>query len=676
MQALNVLLIEDNDEHANIITRYLRRAGDTVIHTTREDLLEAGLRRSETSVFDVILLDLRLPDSDIDETLARATETVRRIPIVVLSTLEDRDLAIRSVHQGAQDFLVKSDLTSDLLIRAIFSAIERKQTELKLQQQMAQNLVLYQLSHQAVLGQDTHETIRMVTSEVERTLELDFVGCFELSNKIIRELGVSSEILTSQAVVEVPSLQETTYFDSQSLLRGQDLTSGLNLTVARKGGKARGLLVAYSQKFRSFSLEEIKFFEAVGNILSSAFIRSDLESEVQRTIENLKIANTRKDEFLATLSHELRTPLNVISGNLELLKTNDKGSAQYNSALEAIHRNLELETKLVTDTLEMSLIISGKFILDFHDFSFDDLISSVLAELHSVAVAKEVTLESVHREPLGVIRADPVRLRQALLNLISNAVKFNKTGGRVMIQAHKENEMIHIKIEDTGGGIDPENIQNVFQGFWQEDSSSSRRYMGLGLGLALARHIIELHGGTVQVQSAGKGKGAVFTMSIPDTNLENKPVKAPSPNQERVQRNSELLSKRRSDLLQGIEILLVDDSEDTLILMKRLLERDGASVSSFISPIEGLKAAKDKRYDLIISDIGMPDLDGYELMKQYRGWEQNQGSRKVPAIALTAYVTEEDALKAKSVGYQVHMTKPMNIQNLESTILDLQTQPH
>lgn len=674
MQTLNVLLIEDNDEHATIITRYLRKAGDTVIHTTREDLLEAGLRRTQNEPYDVILLDLRLPDSDIDETLARATAEVKKIPIVVLSTLEDRDLAIRSVHQGAQDFLVKSDLTSDLLIRAILSAIERKQTELKLQEQMAHNLVLFQLSHQAVLDQDIPATIRMVTSEVERTLELDYVACFELTEEVIKDIAVSSEILTSRAVIEIPSLKHSALYFENSTLRNYELVSGLNLTVARKGGKARALLVAFSRQHRAFSIDEVIFFEAVGNILGSAFIRHDLEREVLKTIDNLKIANTRKDEFLATLSHELRTPLNVISGNLELLRTNDKSSAEYQSALAAIHRNLELETKLVTETLEMSLIISGKFILDYQDFSFDDMLSSLMTELSEAAVAKQVSLKISNEASLGVIRADPVRLRQALHNLLSNAIKFNKTGGQVLIRSYKENKMIHFHVQDTGGGIDPENIKNVFQGFWQEESSASRRFMGLGLGLALVRHIIELHGGRVQVESPGKGKGALFMMSIPDIQLANDVKVAPPVKVEKPPQNDGG-NKRRNDILQGIHILLVDDSEDTLTLMKRLLERDGARVNSYISPVEGLKAAKDHSYDLIISDIGMPDLDGYELMKQYRGWEEMQGRQRVPAIALTAYVTEEDALKAKTVGYQVHMSKPMNIHNLESTILDLQTQP-
>lgn len=669
MQSLSVLLIEDNDEHANIITRYLRRAGDTEIQLVREDLLVPGLQRVENEFFDVLLLDLRLPDSDIDETLSRVTAVVQRTPIVVLSTLEDRDLAIRTVHQGAQDFLVKSDLNSDLLIRAIFSAMERKQTETKLKNQMAQNLVLFQLSHQAVLDQDISSTIRTAISEVGRTLEMDFVDCVQLNPGTVKELGISADILNSRSVIEIPQLRESSFFAHYSLLHQRELTSGLNLAIPGKAGKPQAILIGYSLKTRQFSSQEISFFEAVGNILASSFIRTQLESEVLRTIENLKIANTRKDEFLATLSHELRTPLNVICGNLELLNSSEKGSAEYSSALEAIHRNLELETKLVTDTLEMSLLISGKFILDLQEFSFDDLIESLILSLRPLAEAKHIALEIQGDKNIGKLNADPARLRQALSNIISNALKFNVEGGQVVIETHKEADFISITIRDNGEGIDPENIQNVFQRFWQEESSANRRFMGLGLGLALVRHIIELHGGSVKVESGGKGRGSSFTLRLPflvqDQRFKKAPVQsalAASPVQE---------PKKRSELLQGIQILLVDDSEDTLVLMKRLLERDGAQVSSFISPVMGLAAAKENIYDLIISDIGMPDLDGYELMRLYRDWEKDNGRSEIPAIALTAYVTDEDIQKAKSVGYQVHMTKPMNIRHLETTILNL-----
>jgi PAS domain S-box-containing protein len=390
--------------------------------------------------------------------------------------------------------------------------------------------------------------------------------------------------------------------------------------------------------------------------------REELLIREQTAREAAENANRIKDEFLAVLSHELRTPLNPILGWVNLLRTRKLDEEKKAIALETIERNAKLQTQLIGDLLDVSRILRGKFTLNISPV---DLVATIAAAQETVRLAAEAKLIKIHTEIAGDVQpfmGDASRLQQVVWNLLSNAVKFTPAGGEVKIKLEFINSCASIQVSDTGKGITPEFLPHVFETFRQADSTITRKFGGLGLGLAIVRHIVEMHGGTVHADSLGLDQGATFTVKLPliATNLQ--------PNQDKNLHQT-------SANLHGVRVLTVEDDQDTRQLLVFTIGQYGAHVTSAASAREALKTLKQSLPDIIVSDIAMPEMDGYTLMREIRTWSKEQGG-EIPAIALTAYAGESNQKQALAAGFQKHLSKPVDFEELIQAIALLTKSPN
>lgn len=377
-----------------------------------------------------------------------------------------------------------------------------------------------------------------------------------------------------------------------------------------------------------------------------------------------------KDEFLATLSHELRTPLTAILGWAHVLRARVHDDAMLSEGLEVIERNSRLQTQLIEDLLDMSRIISGKVRLDVQQVDLQDVVKASVASLQVSADAKGIRLQVVLDPFAGPARGDPARLQQCLWNLISNAIKFTPKGGRVQVSLERVNSHLEVCVADNGQGIKPDFLPHLFERFRQADASTTRRYGGLGLGLSIVKHLVELHGGTVNATSAGEGKGATFRIELPLMVVHG------SEGDAREHPRSSVAPASRVDhpSLAGITVLAVDDEPDARNLLKRVLEACGARVLLASSAAEALGLATSERPDMIVSDIGMPGEDGYDFIRRLRQLSAEEGGR-TPAAALTAFARAEDRTRALRAGFQTHVAKPVEPTELTAVVASLASRP-
>jgi PAS domain S-box-containing protein len=378
-----------------------------------------------------------------------------------------------------------------------------------------------------------------------------------------------------------------------------------------------------------------------------------------------------KDEFLATLSHELRTPLNAILGWATLLRRVQVGSDDYVKGLETIERNARVQTQIIADLLDMSRIISGKVQLDVQPVDLHEVISAALDAVRPSADAKHVRLRATLDAKAGRIRGDASRLQQVFWNLLTNAVKFTPAAGRIDVVLERVNSHVEVSIEDSGIGIKPEFLAFVFDRFRQADASITRRHGGLGLGLSIVKHLIELHGGTVRVKSPGEGQGATFIVALPISVARA----SDSGRQERPDFADVDLFSVGLPSLAGVTVLVVDDEPDARVLVSRILEERGARVLNAQTGEEALKMLNTESVDILVSDIGMPDYDGYKFIQHIRR-DQPKPLRNIPAIALTAYARADDRQRALLAGYQMHLAKPIEPRELIAGIASLLNVPY
>jgi signal transduction histidine kinase/ActR/RegA family two-component response regulator len=389
----------------------------------------------------------------------------------------------------------------------------------------------------------------------------------------------------------------------------------------------------------------------------------------QQARADAEAANRIKDEFLATLSHELRTPLTSILGWANLLRAGQLQPAQGAQALEAIERNAQNQKRLIDDLLDVSRIITGKLRLDVRPVAVEAALQDAVAGIRPAAAAKEIQLVCLCAPELGPVAGDPSRLQQALWNLLFNAVKFTPARGRIEVRAERVDTHVRISITDTGKGIAPEFLPYVFDRFRQADGGTTRRHGGLGLGLAIVRHLIEAHGGTVHADSRGEGLGATFSLTLPfmAVRIEGSEVG-------RVGRSLEISDPRaRAMELDGLRVLVVDDDDDARQMISAVLTLAGAHVRDCGSAGEALKTLRQWQPDVMMSDIGMPKEDGYDLIRRVRALPEEQGGR-VPAAALTAYARADDRARVLAAGYQLHVAKPIGSVELVSAVASLARQ--
>jgi len=375
-------------------------------------------------------------------------------------------------------------------------------------------------------------------------------------------------------------------------------------------------------------------------------------------------ANRSKDEFLATVSHELRTPLTAILG-WSMIARRSSPPPEMGKVLGVIERSARSQLRIIEDLLDVARALGGNLRLEIGEARIADVIEAALMSVRPAAEAKGVTLE-VHVDPsLGAIAADPERLQQIVWNLLSNAIKFTPGGGHVALSASRSESTIVIRVRDDGQGVDPQFLPHIFEPFRQADGSTTRRHGGLGLGLAIVKQLVEAHGGTISARSDGEGKGTTFTVEIP--------ARAPAREMEAhgaVRREVEPHEGAAGARLDGVRLLVVDDDEDSRDLIVCILQDWGASVTSASSAEEAMRLLQQNPPDVILSDIGMPDVDGYALLRQLRGMPPEQGGG-VPAIALTAYASEADGARARAAGFQAHVTKPIDPDALTAAVAGL-----
>jgi signal transduction histidine kinase/CheY-like chemotaxis protein len=361
-----------------------------------------------------------------------------------------------------------------------------------------------------------------------------------------------------------------------------------------------------------------------------------------------------KDEFLANLSHEIRTPLNAILGWAQLLVPGKSTDAELTEGLEVITRNARNQARLIDDLLDMSRIISGKMRLEVQRVDLPAVIDAAIESVKPAADAKRIKLQKVIDPIAGSTTGDPNRLQQVVWNLLINAIKFTPKEGKVQIVVERVDSHIELSVSDTGKGIAPEFLPHVFERFSQADNSARRGNGGLGLGLAIVKSLAELHGGSVRVKSGGEGKGTTFIMSLP-ISVVHSLDKTENMQHMTIGMDDSLL--HTADL-KGIKVMVVDDDADAIGLVKRIMEDCGAVVTACTSGIECLGCLPQVRPDVVIMDIGMPEMDGYMLIAKLRALSPEQGGQ-TPAIALTAFARSEDRRQAMLAGFDVHLAKPV-----------------
>jgi PAS domain S-box-containing protein len=431
-----------------------------------------------------------------------------------------------------------------------------------------------------------------------------------------------------------------------------------------------GVIEFFSPEIREPDEELLKLVAGIGGQIGQFTQRKRAEGDRAELLERERAAradaeraNRLKDEFLATLSHELRTPLNAVIGWARMLTSGRLDRENSKHALEVIERNAWAQKQIIEDILDVSRVITGKLQLNLSPVDLVTVVDAALDAVRPAMEAKEIKIETIIDANLRLISGDQDRLQQVIWNILSNAAKFTPNGGRVEISVSQTASHVFLRVKDTGPGIDPTFLPHVFERFRQADGSTTRTHGGLGLGLAIVRHLVELHGGTIAVEN-GADQGAIFTLRLPLPSGELRPetlVGAAAAARE---------SQSGPASLEGLRILVVDDEADAMDLIGVELAQCGAKVTGVTSAEEALKALELGKFDLVISDIGMPKVDGYELIRQIRKREEG-GERRIPAVALTAYARVQDRMQAIMAGFSTHIAKPVEANELVTVVASL-----
>jgi PAS domain S-box-containing protein len=392
----------------------------------------------------------------------------------------------------------------------------------------------------------------------------------------------------------------------------------------------------------------------------AAIERERLLASEQAARQSAEHANRLKDEFLATVSHELRTPLNAILGWSQLLKSGTCGEQEVSEAIETIERNARLQNQLIEDLLDMSRIISGKMRIDMQPVDLSQVVHNALAAVRPAAEAKAIRLKLSIDSRAPFIDGDASRLQQVLWNLLSNSIKYTPQNGWVEVSLRRDGGQVELRVSDNGQGINPEFIPRLFMRFAQADSSTTRRHGGLGLGLALVRHLTELHGGSVRASSAGPGKGSTFTVSLPVTKGRTD-----------VLDDDRTLAAAGMDInLAGVDVLTIDDEDSARSIVKRILVHRGASVRTANSVQAALASVRQRRPDVILCDIGMPDEDGFAFLSRLRAIDEGHLA-PIPVVALTAFARPEDRRRMLLAGFYMHLPKPIEAADVVAVVANV-----
>lgn len=484
------------------------------------------------------------------------------------------------------------------------------------------------------------------------------------SRTFSERVGLPGRIWASGKPAWIPNLKKDDNFPRAPFAERSGLRAGFGFPILL-GDEVIGVIEFFSQDIRQPDEELLEMIGSVGSQIGQFQERKRAEEKLAHLLvrersarADAEKANRLKDEFLATLSHELRTPLNAVIGWSRILKSGKLDLDSATHAIDVIERNAWAQKQIIEDILDVSRVITGKLQLHLGPVDLVSVVNAALDAVRPAFDAKEITIETNYDEGLKIIAGDADRLRQVVWNLLSNASKFTPPGGAVGISVDQDGAYAQIEISDTGPGIERDFLPHVFERFRQADGSTTRTHGGLGLGLAIVRHLVELHGGLIGVENGTARSGAVFIVKLPMPSGELNLTPSPSVTAEQPVTDWDLANLR---------ILVVEDELDALDLLAIDLREHGANVTGVASATEALELLGKDEFDLIISDIGMADTDGYSLIKQVRQHEGARGEH-IPAIALTAYARAQDRIRAIASGYNTHVAKPIDIRELVSVV--------
>jgi PAS domain S-box-containing protein len=452
------------------------------------------------------------------------------------------------------------------------------------------------------------------------------------------------------------------FVDTGWRLRKDGTTFWANVTITALRDDA-GQLLGFAKLTRDLTLA--KRAEAMETANQQREEMLDAERNARMAAQR---ATRLKDEFLATLSHELRTPLSAILGWTQLLLRPDasRGPEEQKRAIEIIDRNARAQVRLIDDLLDLSRVMTGKLRLDLHQVSLGSIVEAAVDSARPSADVKGIRLKAILSSNQDIVSADSARLQQVVWNLLTNAIKFTPKGGQIQVLLQRVNSHLELSVSDTGVGIPANYLPHVFDRFSQKDSSTTRAFGGLGLGLAICKQLVELHGGSIRAASLGEGRGATFSVQLPLSIAQLNDQSGP-----RIHPTAETQSGEMMSLpsLEGVHVFVVDDEPDARELLRAVLENQGGKVTSFTAAEDALAALKTTKPSVLVCDIGMPKMDGYQLIRTLRAEESRR--ERIPALALTAFARAEDRKRSLVAGYQAHLAKPFDVGELILVVADL-----
>ncbi|MBA3354650.1 MAG: response regulator [Pyrinomonadaceae bacterium] len=714
-ERINILMVDDSATNLLALESILQAPDRNLVSASSGD---DALRYLLNNDVAVILLDIFMPGIDGLDTaeLIRARDKSRDIPIIFLTADSTGGSHLsRGYSLGAVDYIVKPIEPNILRSKvAVFVEVFKKTRVIQRQAELLheknlelENANLARLNMLIELGQELaaeHDPSRVLQNFCTSAKEI--VGALESAIGILNADGTlryffrcatGEENPSSNGVPTVAQRALDTLIttrrplrlnETDDLLHSDEITSHsvqsfLGAPILTPSGVRGWIYLLNKLNAEDFTEADERLVATLVTQVAIAYENARLYTDAQRHATELQTeiaerkqaeeeraqllvreqaaraeaeqANRTKDEFLATLSHELRTPLSAILGWSHLVRTGKLDEPQMTRALETIERNARSQSQLIDDLLDVSRIITGKLQIELRSVNLSSVIEAAIDAVRPAFAANDIHLEMVMESKTCLVTGDANRLQQIFWNLFSNAVKFTPQGGRVRVGLERSDSRARISVSDSGIGIKPDFLPYIFDRFRQADGSTTRVHGGLGLGLAIVKHLVELHQGTVEVESKGTDQGSTFTVSLPIAIAESMGV---LDNVTVLEREGNGLPAGFSELLNGLRILVVDDELDSRELITAILTHCGSEVKCSESAVEAIEAFRNWKPDLLVSDIGMPTEDGYSLIQKIRKM-RSKWAREMPAVALTAYATVEDRDRALDAGFQVHVAKPI-----------------
>jgi PAS domain S-box-containing protein len=652
--AASILLVDDYPANILALEAILAPLGHTLVRAhSGEEALKEILRRE----LALIIMDVQMPGLDGFETAAmiKTRDKSRHIPIVFLTAIsKDAAQVFKGYAYGAVDYLLKP-FDPQILRSKVSVFVELWQRGELLKQR---EVTLRELERERLERQSAERLQALLEAMPQCVLAMHADGTLWYCNDVWqRYSGLDCDQTRTR-------LWEAIHPDERQRVRDawkeaqrerQPLLCQLRLQRARDGETRWHLVQVLPQ------------FDADGTLHGWIATATDVHEE-KKAREELERAGRAKDEFLATISHELRNPLNAILGWTRMLREGTLDAARADRALKTIERNAEMQAALVEDMLDVSRIITGKLQLNVGAVDLRNIVSAAYETVRLAAEAKQIDVCLIHDDEIDLASGDPERLQQVVWNLLSNAIKFTPRGGHVEARTCRDGSHVVLTVQDSGQGMPAEFLPYAFDRFRQADSTSTRVHGGLGLGLAIVRHLVELHGGTVAVASEGAGQGACFTVRLPLRAVAGDELAGSGAGAAGRLRKSRPFGDAQQ--LAGVRVLVVDDEADARELLTAVLEHHGAEVVSAGCVEEAMPLVQRVRPNALVSDIGMPGADGYDLIRRIRALPADEGGA-TPATALTGFARPEDGQRALQAGFTTHMAKPVDPAALVETVLRL-----